>query len=894
MLSIGRMGGGQSRYYLDLAAQDYYLDGGEPLGKWWGRGADKLKLSGTVERRDMERVFAGFTPDGDPMVQNAGKKSHRPGFDLTFSAPKSVSVLWSQADPEMRQKIQEAHHAAVLSALSYFQDEAAFSRRGKGGLERVAAAILVATFEHGTSRALDPQLHTHALVMNVAFGNDGRTGTLDAQMLYRLKMTLGAIYRADFSASLSRLGFECEQKRTWFELKHVPEAVIEWFSKRRADIIEELGPENLESASAAAIATLETRGVKGVVPPRGELFARWQAEAAEYGLSADMISRLFAPARDAFFPANAADLVHQAAELITESESHFTQHELVKTAALLAQGRGVSALDITAHVKEQLANPSKFVSLGERAGERRYTTVENYALEKEMLAGVDRLAAARTHGVQRSKVESVLAAHGHERSAFAQEIKHHVKQLVAVARGRRTGEHIDRRQLRKAAKITLTPEQAKAVRELTSNRRGSIRLLSGHAGTGKTTTLAVAREIFERGGYTVHGVTLSGKARKELQKGSGIQSDTLAMLDIKMNPSTPYRFKHHAKQLVRAARKKKTYGIKPFRIDKNTVLVVDEAGMLATRHLARLVKAVEKGGGIIILVGDKAQLQPLNAGGPFASLCDRLIHSVLTNVTRQRDQKDRDAAKAIREGQSEKALKHLGDTGRLVVAADKKTALAKLVSEWATKEARRPADALIFAGTNADANELNRLCQETRRALGLIDPRRRIKINETYVHVGDRVLLTKTDRKLDLNNGETATVTHINTLLGRVTVKVDGGARIVIPLRDYKHQHGDKRGQVGVSLGYAVTTHKGQGTTVERAYVLAGGSMQDREISYVQLSRARGETRVYTHDPTTLVSLSRQMNESRAKDLAHDVTRDARLQELAAAAKPDQVHEQRV
>lgn len=880
MLSVGRMGGGQSRYYLDLASEDYYLDGGEPLGKWWGRGAEKLKLSGTVERRDLERAFAGFSPDGEGLVQNAGKKSHRPGFDLTFSAPKSVSVLWSQADSEMRQKIQQAHHAAVLAALSYFQDEAAFSRRGKGGLERVAAGLLVATFEHGTSRALDPQLHTHALVMNVAFGEDGRTGTLDAQMLYKLKMTLGVIYRADFSARLGELGFECEQKRSWFEIKGIVGAVIDGMSKRRAEIEEKLGPGGLESASAAAFATLETRGKKGIVPPRLELFDRWKKEAAEYGLTADQVSRLCGKAP--LQASNINDVFAAATKKIAATQSHFSEHELIRVFAEVAQGTGIYVEAIRSHVKAELERSRSFVFLGERAGERRYTTAENHALEKEMLSGVDRLAAAGRHAVRKPIVESVIRAHGRERSGVVEEIKHHAKQLVRAAR-RKSTTRIDRDHVRQAAKITLTAEQARAVRGLTCRRTGSIRLLSGVAGAGKTTTLAVAREAFEKAGYSVHGVTLSGKARKELEKGSGIKSDTLAMLDIKMNPSTPYLLKHYARQSVRALRGRRTFLHKPpFRIDKKTVLVVDEAGMLGTRQLARLVKAVEKGGGILILVGDRAQLQPIEVGGPFASLCDRIDHPHLTNVTRQRDPKDIEAAKAVREGRAKDALEHLADTKRLVVEKTKTAAIATLVSEWATKEAKRPEDALIFAGTNADVNEINQLCQGTRRALGLIDPRRRIKINETYVHVGDRVLLTKTDRKLDLANGETATVTHINTLLSRVTVKVDGGARIVIPLRDYKHQYGEKRGQVGVSLGYAVTTHKGQGTTVERAYVLAGGAMQDREISYVQVSRARGETRVYTNDALA-ASLSTQMNQSRAKDLAHDVTRENQREEQKRA-----------
>jgi len=161
MLSIGAMTGGQGQYYLDLSREDYYLNGGEPPGWWWGAGATSLKLRGLVARHELQQLLDGFSPKGERLTQNAGRDNRRPGWDLTFSAPKSVSVLWSQADAEARRQIQEAHLAAVKAGLHYLETEAAFTRRGKAGLERERTGLLVAGFEHGTSRAGDPQLHTH-------------------------------------------------------------------------------------------------------------------------------------------------------------------------------------------------------------------------------------------------------------------------------------------------------------------------------------------------------------------------------------------------------------------------------------------------------------------------------------------------------------------------------------------------------------------------------------------------------------------------------------------------------------------------------------------------------------------------------------------------------------
>jgi conjugative relaxase-like TrwC/TraI family protein len=184
MLSICAMVPGQGRYYLELAREDYYFDGGEPVGRWWGRGSQALGLGDIVDRSALEQLFQGFSPEGHPLIQNAGHERHQPGWDLTFSAPKSVGVVWSQGDAKTKRAIQEAHFAAVRAALAYVEDEVTFSRRGKDGKERSPAMLIVATFEHGTSRALDPQPHTHCLLLNVAVRPDGSTGTIVSKPIY--------------------------------------------------------------------------------------------------------------------------------------------------------------------------------------------------------------------------------------------------------------------------------------------------------------------------------------------------------------------------------------------------------------------------------------------------------------------------------------------------------------------------------------------------------------------------------------------------------------------------------------------------------------------------------------------------------------------------------------
>ncbi len=265
-MSIAFMGTSGADYYLSLAREDYYLKGGEPPGIWWGDGARDLKLSGQVRPEVFHALFRGFTPEGSPLVQNAGKEHRQPGWDLTFSAPKPVSTLWSQGDEALRREIQTAHLEAVKAALGYLQEEIELTRRGQAGSKKELAGLIAALFEQGTSLELDPNLHTHALLMNVCTRRDGSTGAVLSKPIYQRKMVAGALYRTELAAQLeSRLGVRCSlpEKAFAFTVEGVKEALNKFFSKRRGAVEERLNSRGLESAAAAAVATLDTRRHKG-------------------------------------------------------------------------------------------------------------------------------------------------------------------------------------------------------------------------------------------------------------------------------------------------------------------------------------------------------------------------------------------------------------------------------------------------------------------------------------------------------------------------------------------------------------------------------------------------------------------------------------------------------
>ena len=233
MLSLGKMR--NPNYYLKFTR--YYLQGGEPPGKWVGKGAPRLGLVGAVRKRHFQNIFQGRSPTGDALVKNADSEKRTAGIDLTFSAPKGVSVLWAIAPKSVRRTIQRCHNRAVRRALRFLESELLSLRRGKQGIHQHSCELVAALFQHSSSRLGDPTLHTHALVFNVGHAS-GRWNAIDARKIYAWKMALGAIYRTELVHALWKtLGLPFELIKTWVEVKGVvPERLLRYFSKRSEDL----------------------------------------------------------------------------------------------------------------------------------------------------------------------------------------------------------------------------------------------------------------------------------------------------------------------------------------------------------------------------------------------------------------------------------------------------------------------------------------------------------------------------------------------------------------------------------------------------------------------------------------------------------------------------------
>ena len=341
-------------------AEDYYTESGRTAGHWIGSGASELGLAGEVNEQAFDRLAAGFHPEtGDALVQRAGD-SHRPGWDLTFSAPKSVSIVWGIAEREQREAIEHAHTQAVERTLSFAEQQRLFiTRRGHGGIERESARPIIAAYPHGTSREADPQLHTHAFVLNVAARDDGSYGTLETKPLYEWKMALGAAYRAELAHQLSTLGYEtAPDSKGNFRISQVPRDLERHFSKRRAQIEAVMNERGTRSAKAAEVAALNTRKAKESATAT-TLRATWRSESLAFGVTAQRVGDLRGHTAQELKPI----AVQTVIEHLGQQHSTFTSADLARAVAEHVQHAG-GGLARTAEMMTRVTNDAEAAALG--------------------------------------------------------------------------------------------------------------------------------------------------------------------------------------------------------------------------------------------------------------------------------------------------------------------------------------------------------------------------------------------------------------------------------------------------------------------------------------------------------------------------------------------------
>ena len=799
------------------------------------------------------------------------------GFDMTFTPPKSVSTMWALADRTTQEAVLDAHRAAVDHALAFFEDNALFTRTGTAGCQqRPTRGMLAAAFDHWDSRAGDPNLHTHVVVANKVQGLDGHWRSVDSRALHHAVVSISEIYDDLMADELARRlpvswswRHRGPRRSPGFELDGVDDGLMAEFSTRTTQIDEAMaatvgefyaahgrGPNRIEISRLRQQVTRSTRPDKHVHPLR-DLIASWRRRAVDRTgktpdeLTAEVLreSRT-TPMTAEQIPQPVIDqLADHTTTQVMERRSTWTRWNVMAEAARTTRGlRMASPADRQALLNRvsdavlarcvNLEPPELFDAPGEyqrpdgtsvftRPGEARYTHRDVLAAEQRLLDATDDTTAPQAVSPRAAAVD-----------------------LDAPVR-RNDGRN-----------VTLAADQAAAIRAIAASGR-RIDVLVGPAGTGKTTTLAGLKTVWEaaHGRGTVIGLAPSSTAAAELGEALGITCENTAKwLYESTGPGATVRatyvaqltaereLAHRAGDLRRlrtvdTAISQLTSEQQRWTMRPGQLVVVDEASLAGTRTLDALTAQATAAGSKVLLVGDHAQLSAVDAGGAFNLLAERGRPVVLTSLWRFAHRWEAHATRALRSGNAG-VLSTYAEHDRITAGAAEAMCEAAYTA-W-QNDTEQGIPAILLAADAQTVNALNTRAHNDRVTDGIVAPAGVTTTDGSVIGVGDRVVTRSNNRRLRLaggyvRNGDLWTVTAIGAdasmTIARPTRAGNeaGGARVVLP-PDYA--------AANVDLGYATTTHRAQGITVDHAHVLAAPGMV-RENLYVAMTRGRLENHVY-------------------------------------------------
>ncbi len=824
MLSIAKLRVGSEAYQLTGVAQsldDYYSGSGEAAGWWAGTGANVLGLDGEVDGDDLRAVLAGIQPGTGGLSPNEETiRPHPrrvPGFDLTFKAPKSASVLYAISDdPRVQGAIIDASEAALRDTLAWLEREGMAVRRGSDDRRYLAnleahnptlvatkavrvergAELVAAVFRHRTSRSGDPLLHWHVLVPNMVRGADGRWSAFLHPEIFRLQRAAGEVFQAALRDGLTqRLGVRWRPGRHVPEIAGIPQAVLDAFSKRSAEIAAWLDDHNRpESPTARQDAVLATR--RGKPEMEGErLDLAWKREAAALGFGPEHAEALLhARPVDAPRPAGSWQLPETSVGADGAPSTHArTVPGEVWIAGLLA-GDLLSS-DAT------FALPDLYRVVAQQLGEgASVATIDRIAAQ--VLASGQVLPVtgpARRDGMDRWTSKAMAATERRLLDAYHHTDTHRPVDPAAVDAA------LD-------AYRTLGPDQSVALRAIAASP-DAVAVLIGPAGTGKTHTLAAISAAYRTAGLEPVGAAPSARAAAELEAGASIDASTLHSLR--------YRWRRP--------------GNGP---DAATVLIVDEAAMATTGDLEPLLTATVAAGGRVLLVGDHHQLPEVGPGGALAAAATRCrTVAELTVNRRQLETWEHEALAELRAGSVPTAVDAYRAHNRVVVTADHHTMVTTAVDRYidALRQGLRP---VLLAGTNNTVRMLNDEVRTRLAENGALDLDAEIATSHhRSLVVGDRVVLRRNDT-ITQPGGQLARVRNsdVATIIGPAA---GGGIQIH---RDTDNHTitlpADYLSAGWVDHAYAVTAHRAQGGTWDTAIAVGLDGLY-REAAYVQLSRGR-------------------------------------------------------
>jgi conjugative relaxase-like TrwC/TraI family protein len=828
VLSIGKLTVEQSRYYERQVAQgrdDYYSGRGESPGRWTGSSAETLRLGGRVDDDGFMALMDGRDPGTGERLKRVGGRSKVAAFDLTFSAPKSVSVLFAIGEPVLAGALAEAHESAVDAAVGYLEREACRVRRGRGGVRReVGEGFVAAAYRHRMSRAEDPQLHTHVVAANMARGTDGRWTALDATPIYQHAKAAGFLYQAHLRAAVrERLPWVRwgPMRNGMAEIEQLAPQLLREFSTRRRQIEErerELVAAGVQVGDNGREAIAhDTRGRKRY----GIDTAPWRdvvrARAAEHGLGArDLEALAREPTRAPEIPDPRRVSVELAgAGGLTERRNTFAKREAVMAWAA-AHGQGAPAEAVERAAAEFLTRND--VHQSPSLTERRFTTSDLLAHEQAIVNAAQARRGEGTGKLDSALVDAVLANAPH----------------------------------------APTAEQAQVIRGLTSSGHG-VETVEALAGTGKTFTAGLLAQAYTAGGFRVLGTAPTGRAVRELTEQGGIgQAWTLTRLALDLDADD------------------RGFG------SGRAVLIVDEAGMASTRETARVMAHAHTAGVKVIAIGDSGQLSSVQAGGWLGSLTRRVGSHELHEVMRQRDPRERQLLAHVRSGEPTAYVAEKTARGQLHIYADGAQDAAAgehaAVAAWRSRQAACAwGQAVLIVRDNQRRESLNAFIRAELERDGRLGES--VHIGGCEFAVGDRVVARRNDRERAVDNGMRGTVIAVDPTEKEVLVRTDGGAQRRLDA-SYVAEH--------LQYAYVLTAHTVQGGTMEWAGVVGRPEDFSRNWSYTALSRAREPTELFVVDTPTEREIDRiEIAPGQARGLGDERTLIERL-ETAMRCRDDE------
>lgn len=835
MLSISNVGSHQAASYY--SKDGYYVRKGDHDNKWQGKLKDKLNFPDNVGKEHFNMLIA--------------QRKERAGYDLCFSAPKSVSIVMC-LNEKIRQDMIEIHEKAVAVTLAKIEEREIGTRVTKDGkTEHIKTGnMLCGKFNHYVSRTSDPQLHTHAVILNQT-EYEGKIYAIDNVDLYKNKILYGQIYRNTLAAQLLERGYDVavtDGEKGFFELKDMNQGILEQFSTRRGQILEQLrewGKATPENAAKAAISTRQSKEDKDI----NLLMKSWKETVDEMGgitlTKADHPIVKKAEEKEQDYQ----KAIHKL------SQRNFAVTEKNLTVKILAAGVGAGMTEV--EVNQRIQQDENLIMLAMKQQDDVTWNLPMTEAQKNALALLPHKCSENmTKGQASQMIEELggrksylinsLDAVGKERYVTTRknlQIEQEIFAEVANTKGSMKG--IDENKATSFLKSIedsdqpLSAEQRNAVLGIaTTNDQYFV--VQGLAGTGKTYMLNYARQAFEHEGYVVKGACFTGKAANGLQNDANIPSVTLHSHLNTLEKEAGNR------KLDEDLQNKHTWNFAG--LQKSTakeVWVVDEASMIDNSTMRNLMEAAKAKGAKVILVGDNKQLLPVGVGNAFGNMVqtNKIDAVVIEDIRRQ---KDVELLQSVREAVN-------GDINTSFNLIDKKIQeiskpkkrLKAIVDDYMKLTPEQQRETIVLTAANKDRRSINNHIREELKKNNLIssgtsfqiqDPSGR-KVNKEF-SVGDKVIFLQNDNKIGVKNGQTAIIADIKD---KVITFQSGKKKVEIDV--------DRYGKI--DYGYAMTGYRAQGITVDRALInldSSQGQMNTRNAFYVDISRARFEVKIYTDD----------------------------------------------